>query len=211
MKPIIYEAIMILSHLLVVVLPLASAASHGAGGGLPRKTDFISCDDSCNGGDVNYELTASVRTMKMLNYTYRGRTYSKEGSDSFMGPTMRVKPGQSIWIKLINNIYDAPGKTEVKVEDYWRMLQNPGEAIKYQYYKKPVSDPSLMKVDTPNIPKNFDSTNLHLHGLDIEVHMFDPGECLLIGFLRRSIVWLEPRRCMNFVRLTHSPSSLKNC
>jgi FtsP/CotA-like multicopper oxidase with cupredoxin domain len=43
-----------------------------------------------------------------------------------------------------------------------------------QYYKKPVASPELMKVDTVNIPKNFDATNLHLHGLDIEVHMFDP-------------------------------------
>jgi suppressor of ftsI len=31
-----------------------------------------------------------------------------------------------------------------------------------------------MKVDVPNIPHNFDSTNLHHHGLNIEVHMFDP-------------------------------------
>eukprot|EP00957_Ditylum_brightwellii_P013114 990986-Ditylum_brightwellii.AAC.1 len=31
-----------------------------------------------------------------------------------------------------------------------------------------------MKVDHPNIAGNFDATNLHLHGLDIEVHMFDP-------------------------------------
>ena len=31
-----------------------------------------------------------------------------------------------------------------------------------------------MKVDEPNIAGHFDVTNLHLHGLDIEVHMFDP-------------------------------------
>lgn len=140
-----------------------------------RRTDFISCSDTCNGGDVNYELTASVRTMKLMDYTYRGRTYSSEGSDSTMGPTMRVKPGQSLWIKFRNNMTDTSlGPEGPSVHDYWEMLQNPGEAIKYQYYKKAVSDPSLMKVDTPNMPHNFDNTNLHLHGLDIEVHMFDP-------------------------------------
>ena len=147
-----------------------------------RATDFIDCSDPCHGGDVNYELVASVRVMKMLNYTYKGRTYSTEGSDSFMGPTMRVKPGQSLWIKLVNNMTessvgdddDGGRVNQVEVADYWRMLQNPGENIKYQYYKKPVDDPSLMKVDWANVPHNFDATNLHLHGLDIEVHMFDP-------------------------------------
>ena len=31
-----------------------------------------------------------------------------------------------------------------------------------------------MKVDHANIAGHFDVTNLHLHGLDVEVHMFDP-------------------------------------
>ena len=159
-------------------------------------TDFINCNDPCNGGDVNYELVASIRTMPMQavepgtynvkDYIYRGRTYSKPGSDTFMGETMHVKPGQSLWIKLINNMYseeterggeddgDPISSTGPTVQDYWNMLQNPGERIKYQYYKKSVDSPDKMIVDWPNIPKHFDSTNLHLHGLDVEVHMFDP-------------------------------------
>jgi FtsP/CotA-like multicopper oxidase with cupredoxin domain len=136
--------------------------------------EFISCSGPCNGGDVNYDLTASVRVMKMLNYTYKGRTYSSEGSDSFMGPTMRVRPGQSLWIKLINKMTEPLGPHEPNAEDYWKMLQNPGEHIKYQFYHRSVSDPSQMKVDVANVPKRFDATNLHLHGLDIAVHMFDP-------------------------------------
>ena len=31
-----------------------------------------------------------------------------------------------------------------------------------------------MQVDGHNILSNFDLTNVHLHGLDIKVHMFDP-------------------------------------
>lgn len=153
-----------------------------------RSTDYIPCSESCNGGDVNYELVASIRTMKMLNYTFRGRTYSNDSSPSFMGPTMRVKPGQSMWIKLVNQMFngdnaadgdidgdiDAVGPPPPTATDYWKMLQKPGEKIKYQYYRKPVADPSLLQVDTVNIPSHFDHTNLHLHGLDIQVHMFDP-------------------------------------
>lgn len=153
------------------------------------KTDYIPCSDPCNGGDVHYNLIASIRTMPMLNYTFKGRTYSgssSSGSSSsadpthsldtaaFMGPTMRVKPGQSIWIKLTNNITEDIGPKPPTAQDYWNMLQNPGEHIKYQRYKRRVSDPSLMKVDEPNMPHGFDVTNLHLHGLDVQVHMFDP-------------------------------------
>jgi FtsP/CotA-like multicopper oxidase with cupredoxin domain len=151
----------------------------------PRPTDYIDCNDPCNGGDVNYELTASVRTMNMMfgppgghhNYTYRGRTFAEEGSDGHMGPTMRVKPGQSLWIKLRNDLEGATedvGPKAVTEENYWKMLQTPGEKIKYQYYKKPVDSPEKMIVDRTNIPGDWDSTNLHLHGLDVEVHMFDP-------------------------------------
>lgn len=158
----------------LLVLVLAAAFGDGATAqATTSSTDFIDCSDPCDGGDVNYELTASVRAFQLMNYTYMGRTYSQ--SDSIMGPTMRVKPGQSIWIKLRNNMTESFGRPDrVTVEDYWRMLQNPGEKIKYQYYKKPVASPDLMKVDSVNIPKNFDATNLHLHGLDVEVHMFDP-------------------------------------
>ncbi|CAB9517969.1 Multicopper oxidase mco [Seminavis robusta] len=158
---------------LVALLSSAAILSFMAGPTLGA-TDFIDCNSPCNGGDANYELTASIRTMPMMNYTYKGRTYSREGDDTFMGPTMRVAPGQSLWIKLRNEIPMDLNPKQVEIEEYWEMLKKPGEKIKYQYYKEPVSKPEYMKVDHPNIPHNFDATNLHLHGLDVEVHMFDP-------------------------------------
>jgi len=92
---------------------------------------------------------------------------------------MRVKPGQSLWIKLVNKMgkySDAEmlGPPSPSAEDYYEMLLKPGEHIKYQRYKRIPDSAEGMKVDTPNMPKHFDSTNLHLHGLDVEVHMFDP-------------------------------------
>jgi len=181
-----------LHHGLVFALVASAAAASSRG----APTDFIPCSDPCAGGDVNYELTASIRTMPMQatepgghlprDYTYRGRTYSTETENhhGFMGPTLRVRPGQSLWVKLRNNLTadetddDKPdgklGPAEVTVDDYWRMLQKPGEKIKYQFYQKSVPHPSQMIVDGANLPHDFDATNLHLHGLDVEVHMFDP-------------------------------------
>lgn len=148
-------------------------------------TDFIDCNDPCNGGDVNYHLVTTVETVKLMNYTYRGRFYKSGTDDSrgidgapesrFMGPTMRVKPGQSMWIKFSNELDSADiGPAEPTAADYWARNKDPGEAIKYRYYQLAPDDPARMLVDTPNIPKHFDSTNLHVHGLDVEVHMFDP-------------------------------------
>jgi len=159
--------------LLLLVRALLSESNHTVG----AVTDFIDCNIPCNGGDVNYELTTTARIMTIMNYTYKGRTYSREGDDTFMGPTMHVKPGQSLWIKFVNNLHlenNDLGPKEVYLEDYWNMLMNPGEKIKYQYYKARPGSMDDVFVDTPNMPKNFDATNLHLHGLDVEVHMFDP-------------------------------------
>jgi suppressor of ftsI len=170
-------------------------------------TDFIDCSETCNGGDVNYELVTSVRIMKLLNYTYKGRTYSAPRSDSILGPTLRVRPGQTLWIKLHNNITESIGPKEVDVTDYWKMLQNPGEKIKYQYYKKPVDDPARMTVDLPNLPKHFDATNLHLHGLDVQVHMFDP-----VGthFDKAPHIVIQPGQCYcyKFQLADHHPTGL---
>jgi len=91
---------------------------------------------------------------------------------------MFVSPGQSLWIKLRNELYDGDtfnlSPSDVNATNYWRMVQKPGEKIKYTYYKEPVASPDEMDVDVHNIPGQWDVTNLHLHGLDVEVHMFDP-------------------------------------
>ena len=77
----------LLQFLTLLALQVAASSVSAA-------TDFIDCHDPCNGGDVNYELTSRIRIMPMMNnYTYKGRTYSQEGDDTFMGPTMRVRPG----------------------------------------------------------------------------------------------------------------------
>jgi hypothetical protein len=88
-----------------------------------------------------------------------------------------VKAGQSLLIKFSNDMDGASqdiGPQKVTAEHYWRMLQNPGEKIKFPFYREAVDRPELMIVDEVNMPGNWDVTNLHLHGLDVEVHMFDP-------------------------------------
>lgn len=144
--------------------------------GADADTGFVDCDVPCDDADVNYELVTSIRSVRVMNYTYIGRLYENpDDPNAIFGPTLHVAPGQSISIKLRNNIQSEENSTtHVTIEDYWTMLLNPGEKIKYQYYKKRPDTIQGMKIDHPNIPHNFDSTNLHLHGLDIEVHMFHP-------------------------------------
>lgn len=174
----LFDFLLLVVASLILQALTVSSSSHQSSSSTTTTTDYIPCTQLCDGGDVNYVLTATVRTMEMqlgnTTYTYRGRTYSNSTSPNFMGPTMTVQPGQSLWIKLINNLTTPIGPFPPTAQDYWTMLQNPGEHIKYQRYKKRVSHPSKLKVDLPNMPHSFDRTNLHLHGLDVEVHMFDP-------------------------------------
>ncbi|KAG7347238.1 cupredoxin [Nitzschia inconspicua] len=105
-------------------------------------------------------------------------TFSQDGDDTHMSDHAG-EPGQSPSgsNKLTNDMDGASqdiGPQPVTAEHYWKMLQNPGEKIKYPFYKEAVESPDLMTVDEENMPGNWDVTNLHLHGLDVEVHMFDP-------------------------------------
>jgi hypothetical protein len=44
-----------------------------------------------------------------------------------MGPTMRVKPGQSLWIKFRNEMNDKSiGPKNPTALDYWEMVKEPG-------------------------------------------------------------------------------------
>lgn len=132
---------------LAVALLFINAVVHGSPAAT-HSTDFIPCSDPCNGGDVNYELVTSIRTFPLMNYTYRGRVYTSpnhhdknnikddgNAAPSFMGPTMRVQPGQSLWIKLRNEMYNVDngsssiGPKTPSAVDYWKMLQNPGKHV----------------------------------------------------------------------------------
>merc|ERR1719498_2253912 len=162
---ILYSKLCSMAQLLLLVqalsmLDCATAYSSATTG--PETTDFIDCNDPCNGGDVNYELIASIQTIRMAfgNHTYRGRTFAQPDPltgevpyGQHMGPTMKVKPGQSLWIKFRNELQrvdpnPATGifasnfgvsaasveslernegilPINVTIEDYWSRLQNP--------------------------------------------------------------------------------------
>lgn len=91
--------------------------------------DIRDCSRPCHGGDVNYEITASVRLM--YQDVYRGRTFAVN-DETGMGPTLRVQPGQTMYVKLRNDLPTTDDTTIVlgpsprdplTAEDYWQMLQ----------------------------------------------------------------------------------------
>jgi hypothetical protein len=70
------------------------------------------------------------------------------------GPTMHVRAGQYLWIKLTNYLEGSTqdiGPQPVTVEHYWKMRQNPGEKIKYPFNKKAVDSPDLITVYDENM------------------------------------------------------------
>eukprot|EP01129_Flabellula_baltica_P011317 TRINITY_DN4930_c0_g1_i1.p1 TRINITY_DN4930_c0_g1~~TRINITY_DN4930_c0_g1_i1.p1 ORF type:complete len:529 (+),score=126.69 TRINITY_DN4930_c0_g1_i1:196-1782(+) len=104
-------------------------------------------------------------------------------SDTVLGPEIRVKQGDTLNILLVNNLWDENGDSigpePPTVADYFKLIHsddpNNPYVVKLPYFfGKPPATAEELIVDHTNMPKNFDITNLHLHGLEVEPHMYDP-------------------------------------
>ncbi len=76
-----------------------------------------------------------------------------------VGPTLRAKPGDTIRIKLINNLPPQSNSSESNL-----ISETTPEGCEYQM--------ATMMSNIPNIPHNFNTTNFHTHGLHV-----DPNGC----------------------------------
>jgi suppressor of ftsI len=129
--------------------------SGGAGGpGIPGNLD-------------SYELTAQYSTHTFAGKTLRTRTYDGQ----IPGPTIYAAPGQPFNV-TINN----------------QLPPNPPAAVPASAIVHPVSSMEDMEnpagthsigvlstsIDPMNNPHLFNTTNLHVHGVQIVPHLFDP-------------------------------------
>lgn len=106
-------------------------------------------------GDGGTEDVQSIDlTVQWLDATFDGkqvrlRSYGLGGVGTVPGPLIRTRPGQTLAITLTNHLDDYSAKPWTHA-DRWQ----PG--------------------DNHNIPHRLSTTNLHLHGLDIVPHLFEP-------------------------------------
>lgn len=130
--------------------------------------------------------------IKSESFEYPCRSWAKDGvlDDNFLGPVLEMEPGQTLKIKIINKMIEEGefaniGPVEPKPEDWFYLIdQQNGPSIAlnkldpfgYPFANKctPATKIEDIFVDEVNVPKNYNWTNLHTHGLQVTPHLFEP-------------------------------------
>ncbi|MTH97018.1 multicopper oxidase family protein [Roseibium sp. RKSG952] len=143
------------------------------------------------GVDPDGKLNPLSKTMDSGPFKYKTRTYAKDGvvDENFLGPVLEFRPGETFSIKIVNQLtpegeYEDIGPPEPKPEDWLYLLNRNSGASAGLRELAPVefamtntcNQNSLdgIYIDHVNIPKNYDFTNLHVHGLQVTPHLFQP-------------------------------------
>jgi suppressor of ftsI len=87
-----------------------------------------------------YQLNVGYSERVLGGYRVRTRTYN----GSLPGPVMTTRPGNHLWVEVVNQLPPNP----------------------------PVTPPP--GIDPTNNPHGFNTTNLHVHGLQVVPHIYDP-------------------------------------
>ncbi len=125
-------------------------------------------------------------------FTYKSRTWAKDGvvDENFLGPVLEVVPGQTFRVKIVNQLFEEGEYADIgpiapKPEDWLFLINrdlteatslNKLDPLGYSMTNTCTAQTEMKDfvVDEVNIPKNFNWTNLHVHGLQVTPHLFEP-------------------------------------
>lgn len=138
--------------------------------------------------DANGNPDPAGKTVKSGAFKYMTRTWAKEGvvDENFLGPVLELKPGQKFSVLVKNELFEKGkyagiGPKEPRPKDWYPIINQKNFLHEQDPLGFPMADsctPSTpidaFTIDTVNMPKNYNWTNLHLHGLQITPHLFEP-------------------------------------
>lgn len=144
------------------------------------------------GVDEDGKPDATATEMRSAKFEYKCRTWAKDGvvDQNFLGPVLEMRPGEAFKIKIVNELFETGeyagiGPKEPTASD-WFYLINPEEGPSAYLHKLDALGFAMTNVCTPetslddiyvdevNVPKNYNWTNLHTHGLQVTPHLFEP-------------------------------------
>ena len=118
------------------------------------------------GGRV-YRLITQYATTNIKGYRLRTRTYNGRT----IGPILQTRPGQTLSVRVVNRF---PPETPERPPAGEVSLPNPRDSMEAMDATiRPDVKPSH-KIDHMNNPHGFNTTNLHVHGLQTIPHIFAP-------------------------------------
>lgn len=148
-----------LSRRRILVGGAATSAVIGCGGG------GITTIPVSNGGP-SYTLNVQYTTNTYGGKNVRTRTYG-----TIPGPTMVVSPGQTLTVTVNNQLPPDPAATVPT-----KIAVRPSAMGDMMSARQQAALPAVTStnIDPMNNPHLFNTTNLHVHGLQVVPHIFDP-------------------------------------
>lgn len=114
-----------------------------------------------------YQLTTQYATTNLKGYRLRTRTYDGRT----IGPILETRPGEVLSVRIINRF---PPNPPAHPPEHSVLLPNPRDSMEAMDATiRPDTKPS-QKIDPMNNPHGFNTTNLHVHGIQTIPHIFQP-------------------------------------
>jgi FtsP/CotA-like multicopper oxidase with cupredoxin domain len=146
---------------------LAAACSNrgGLGSLVPGSGGGPAAEVASSGVTV---LTPQYATVDLAGYKLHVRTYNGKT----VGPMVETRGGATLSYRIVNNLPPNPKATYPPTDVEIPIVENSMQAMDPRYRGRLVK--SHETVDEMNDPHDFNTTNLHVHGIQTVPHLFDP-------------------------------------
>ncbi len=124
---------------------------------------------------AQYTLTVGYANYAIQGYQFQTRTYN----GSSVGPTLVAQPGTMLSVNVVNKLPPNPsvvvpqGAVCVPNATTRHMMTAAGSQPAVAAPAKSGTR-SAMQIDLMNNPNNFNTTNLHVHGIQTTPHLYNP-------------------------------------
>jgi FtsP/CotA-like multicopper oxidase with cupredoxin domain len=115
---------------------------------------------------ASYTLAPKYTVSNIAGYRLRTRTYN----GSTVGPTIETTPGSTLRVTIDNQL---PPNPVVSVPAMRTRIPAP-ETMMEAMRREPLATKLSSVIDPMNNPHDFNTTNLHVHGIQTIPHLFDP-------------------------------------
>lgn len=112
-------------------------------------------------------LVPQYASVEMAGYKMRLRTYNGKT----VGPTIETRPGETLSIRIDNKLPPNPKSSVPRGPVPMNVVENSMQAMNPKYLGARTFS---RYVDPMNNPHDFNTTNLHVHGIQTVPHLFDP-------------------------------------
>src|SRR5579862_876158 len=134
---------------------------------MDRRRFIVTSISAAAVGTRTYQLNVQYAITNVAGYKLRGRTYNGQP----YGPTVVTRPGETLSMKIVNKLpADPPAKPPAGTV-LVPVVRNSMEAMDPAY--RGGTRPSAY-IDPMNNPHGFNTTNLHVHGVQTVPHLFKP-------------------------------------